>query len=113
MARVKLLTDEDVWAGLAAALREAGYDAVSVSEINRKGLSDEEQLAFAASEGRALLTHNVQDFGPLAELYFNRDIPHCGIIAARQFEKRELLRRTLQLLDSLTSEQMADTLRFV
>jgi predicted nuclease of predicted toxin-antitoxin system len=113
MARIKILTDEDVWAGLAAALREAGYDAVSINEINRKGLADEEQLAFAVAESRALLTHNVQDFGPLAEMCFKQGIPHCGILVARQFDKRELLRRTLQLLDSLTSEQMANTLRFV
>lgn len=26
----RLLLDEDVWQGLVAALREAGYDAVSV-----------------------------------------------------------------------------------
>jgi len=36
---IRLLIDEDVWDGLAAALREAGYDAVSVAEIGRKGFS--------------------------------------------------------------------------
>jgi biotin operon repressor len=36
------LIDEDVWTGLAEALRQAGYDVVSVNEVGRKGLSDEE-----------------------------------------------------------------------
>jgi predicted nuclease of predicted toxin-antitoxin system len=110
---IKLLIDEDVWVGLAVALREAGYDAVSVNDLNRKGLSDEEQLAFAAAEGRAILTHNIQDFVPLVEYYFEQGLPHAGVIVARQFDKGTLLRRTLALLASLTSESLANTLRFV
>lgn len=102
-----------MWVGLAAALRQAGYDAVSVNELERKGFSDEEQIAFAAAEGRAILTHNIQDFAPLAEVYFNRGTKHCGIIVARHFEKGELLRRTLALLNALTPQKLANTLRFV
>jgi predicted nuclease of predicted toxin-antitoxin system len=110
---IKLLLDEDVWIGLAAALREAGYDTLSVNEVNRKTFSDEEQLAFAIAERRALLTHNIQDFAPLAEVYFNQGIEHYGIIVARQFDKGTLLRRTLDLLQTLSPEQLANTLRFV
>jgi predicted nuclease of predicted toxin-antitoxin system len=113
VAQVKLLLDEDVWVGLAAVLREAGHDALSVNELARKGLADEDQMAFAAAEGRAIFTHNIQDFAPLAEVYFNQGIAHAGIIVARHFDKGELLRRTLALLDTLTSEQLANTLRFV
>lgn len=113
MTRPKVLTDEDVWTGLAEALRQAGYDAVSVSELGRKGLSDEEQLAFAAAEDRAIITHNIQDFAPLAEVHFQRNLTHAGIIVARQFEKGELLRRTLGLLESLATEELANTLRFI
>jgi predicted nuclease of predicted toxin-antitoxin system len=113
MSRIKILIDEDVWAGLAEALRQAGYDAVSAGELGRKGLSDEEQLAFAVAEGRAILTHNAQDFAPLAELHFQRNHPHAGIIVARQFEKGELLQRILHLLESLTADELANTLRFV
>lgn len=113
MSRVKILIDEDVWIGLVEALRQAGYDAVSVSELGRKGLSDEEQLAYAVSEGRAIITHNIQDFAPLAEIYFQHNRSHAGIVVARQFEKGELLRRTLTLLETLTPETAANTLRFI
>jgi predicted nuclease of predicted toxin-antitoxin system len=113
MSPVKILIDEDVWTGLAEALRQAGYDAVSVSELGRRGLSDEEQLIFAAAEERAIITHNIQDFAPLAELYFERNLPYAGIIVARQFEKGELLRRVLHLFNALTADDLSNTLRFV
>ena len=110
---VRLLLDEDVWQGLAAVLREAGYDVVSVTEAGCKGFSDEEILAHAIVEGRAVLTHNIQDFARLAETYFLQEIEHPGISVARQFEKGKLLHRTLALLDTLTPESLANTLRFV
>jgi predicted nuclease of predicted toxin-antitoxin system len=113
MSRVKVLIDEDVWAGLAATLRQRGYEAVSIGEVDRKGLSDEEQLAFAITEQRAMMTHNIQDFAPLAELYYQRNLFHAGIIVARQFEKGELPRRTLALLETVTPDQLANTLRFI
>ncbi len=110
---IRLLLDEDVWQGLAKALREAGYDTISTTEAGLKGLSDEEILAHAIAEGRALLTHNIQDFAPLAETYFLQGIEHPGIIVARQFEKGDLLRRVLNLLRTLTPERLANTLRFL
>jgi len=110
---IKLYLDEDVWTGLATALRQAGYDVVSVDDVGRKGLSDEDQMAFAIAEGRAILTHNIQDFAPLATTYFEQGIEHPGILVTRHFEKGLLLRRMLALLDALTAEQLANTLRFV
>ena len=65
-----LLLDEDVWSGLAMALSDRGIDAVSVHELDRTGLSDQEQLIFAVQDGRALLTHNIADFVSLALDYY-------------------------------------------
>lgn len=113
MSAIKILLDEDVWVGLAGALREAGYDAVSVNEINRKGSSDAEQVAFAVSEHRAILTHNIRDFSLLAQVYAEGGVDHFGIIVAAQFNKGILIRRTLSLLDSLTPELLRNTLRYI
>ena len=113
LAAIKILLDEDVWTGLAVALREAGYDAVSVNEIDRKGSSDAEQIAFAVSEHRAIFTHNIRDFSLLAQVYAENGVDHFGIIVAAQFEKGTLIRRTLSLFDSLTPELLANTLRYV
>ena len=110
---VRLLIDEDVWQGLAVALREAGYDAVSVTEAGLKGLADEEILAEAIKARRAVITHNIQDFAPLAERCYFEHIAHASIVVARQFRKGELLRRTLALLEAVSAEELADTLRFV
>jgi hypothetical protein len=49
----------------------------------------------------------------LAEAWTFQELFHAGIIVARQFEKRELLRRTLALLETLTPETLSDTLRFI
>jgi predicted nuclease of predicted toxin-antitoxin system len=113
MERIKLYLDEDVWVGLANALRESGYDAISASEVGRKGIDDEAQLRFATDNRRAIFTHNIQDFVPLARLYAEQGLNHSGIIVATQFAKGKLLQRTLALLNTLTPEQLANTLRFV
>ena len=106
--KVKLYIDEDVWGGLAAALRDRGYDALNAHEASREGLSDEEQLACAVSQGRAMLAYNKQDFVPLAKGYFYAGQPHFGIIISCQLESGELLRRVLNLLSSVSAEEIKD-----
>ncbi len=111
MSTIRLFLDEDVWPGLAVALRERGFDVVHAYEVERGGMSDVNQLAYAAEGGRAILTHNVKDFMPLAIEYFFDERSHAGIILALQLEKGELVRRTLTLLGSLSTEEIADTVR--
>ena len=41
-------------------------------------------MVYAAAEGRALLTHNIQDFVPLVVTYFEQERSHSGVIVARQ-----------------------------
>ena len=107
-----LLLDEDVWTGLAAALQNEGYDVVFVSELDRKGISDAEQLAYSVANGRAIITHNVGDFIALAKLYFEREDEHYGIIIAPHLEKGLLLKRMLILLQSTTRVTLMNSVRF-
>lgn len=65
MNSAKFFTDEDIYAAVAPALRKAGGDAVSTPEAGRLGESDESQLAWAAREGRVLVTFNVAHFSAL------------------------------------------------
>lgn len=60
--------DADITPKLARLLRERGYDILSAHEVGNTELSDPEQMAFAASQGRALLTCNAQDFTSPAPL---------------------------------------------
>jgi uncharacterized protein with PIN domain len=51
-----------VYGEVAEQIRANGYDALSVFEAQTMGLEDNEQLEFAISQGRAILTHNMGDF---------------------------------------------------
>ncbi len=108
-----LLLDEDVWPGLAQALRDRGIDVKSVHELSRTGLSDEEQLAFAVHEGRAILTHNIADFVALALEYYQQHQTHFGIVVAPHLEKGVLVRRTTALLESVSRSQLMNTVRYI
>lgn len=108
MGKIKLYIDEDVWGGLAASLRKRGYNAVDVHEVNRENYSDEEQLAYAAALGRAILVYNKQDYVPLAREYFYAGRSHWGIILSCQLKPGELLRRVLKLLESASAKDIKD-----
>ena len=109
----RLLLDEDVWPGLASSLREQGFDAVHVSEVQRGGLPDADQLAYAAQAGRAILTHSIRDFGPLAAEWFFAGQVHAGIVLSPQIEKGELVRRTEKLLQAVSAKEMGNSVRFL
>lgn len=57
-----LYTDEDMSALVATILRSRGLDVTTVPEQASLGKTDREQLDFATSMGRCLLTHNRVDF---------------------------------------------------
>ncbi len=61
---LRFLLDEDISQRVAEGLRARGIDAVSVQEIGRggQGVPDEERLAYATEQGRALVTYNRDDF---------------------------------------------------
>lgn len=63
MSAIRFFTDEDVHGSIAAALRGAGFDAVSTPEIGRLRESNESQLLWAASQGYSIVTFNVGHFG--------------------------------------------------
>ncbi len=106
MARPRLLLDEDVRAVLAEILRERGYDAVRVLEVERAGRHDPDQLAYAVGEGRAMLSHNIRDFILLDQLYKRQAQEHYGIIVSTQVSLREMLRRTVRCLSRYTTDRI-------
>lgn len=58
MNRIKLYTDEDIFGQVAEQLRRRSYDVLSTPEAGNLELSDQEQLEFAISQRRAILTFN-------------------------------------------------------
>ena len=66
---VRLYFDRHIMARLAVDLRGRGYDVVRTEEAGKDTATDEEQLAFATAENRAILTFNIRDFAPLHEAW--------------------------------------------
>src|SRR6516225_4174807 len=66
---------------IARQLRARGYDVISVVAAPAlAGLPDEQVLAYAATEGRALVTANIKDFVPLDGRYRAAGQSHAGLI---------------------------------
>lgn len=77
---MKFYLDEDLSPKIAEALRKKGIDAVSAHETGNTQVSDSKQLAYAAGEGRCLVTRNARHFLALSREAINRQQPHAGIL---------------------------------
>ena len=105
--------DRHIMTRLAIDLRGRGFDVLTTEEAGLDTASDEEQLAFATAENRAILTFNIRDFAPLHEAWRAADRPHAGIIVSQQMGSRQygvLLTRMLRLLNHFTAEEMLGNL---
>ena len=111
--RPRLHLDEDVAPKLARMLRTHGHDAISAHEVGGLQLEDPEQLERAANDGRTLLTFNYHDFLRISEEWFLAGRSHAGIVISyRQYARSELgtlLRAVVALLESLTAEELRDS----
>ena len=75
--------------------------------------SDADQLAYAVSQRKTLLTHNRADFEALAQTYFTTGQPRSGIIIAMRHPPYEIVRRLLLILNRMISDEMQDQLRYI
>lgn len=78
--RSRFLLDEDVSPAVAVVARGLGLEVLSVHEVARTGLSDEDQLSYAAGQGRVLVTRNRDDFVALTRSFFATMRSHGGIL---------------------------------
>jgi predicted nuclease of predicted toxin-antitoxin system len=108
--------DHNVDPLLARDARNAGYDAVAAVEVGNAALEDVDQLAWATSQGRCILTHDYDDYPVLAASWFRAGRDHAGIILCRQppdISYGEMLRRLLRLLDTVTADEMVNRLEWL
>ena len=79
---LRFFLDEDITDNVAIGLRARGVDALSVHEIGRggQGIDDDEQLAYAAEQGRVLVTYNRRDFQPIDAKWREEGRQHAGIL---------------------------------
>ncbi len=87
-ARPRLYLDEDVPVQVAPPLRAAGFDVLTTREAGRLKAEDPDQLAFAAREGRVLITLNLDDFVRFTKQFAAEGLPHAGVlILSRSFAR--------------------------
>lgn len=77
---MRFLLDEDLNPAAAGIGRGLGLDAVSVHEVDRRGLTDDEQLRGAARDGRVFVTRNRDDFIRLTVEWFRTGEAHRGLL---------------------------------
>jgi predicted nuclease of predicted toxin-antitoxin system len=68
---IELYLDEDVDVLIADLLRARGFSMLTTRDAGRLHATDEEQLAFAATAQRTLVTHNRLDFEALHHSYLS------------------------------------------
>ena len=111
--RPRLYLDEDVLPDLARVLRSSGHDVISAHEVGSLGVGDEDQLARAAADSRALLSYNYRHFLKVGHDWFAAGRLHAGIVVSyRQYRRRalsELARAAAELLSMLTAEDLENS----
>ena len=110
---IRLYLDEDVDVLVATLLRARGFDAVTTLEAGNLRRHDDEQLAFAAAQGIALLTHNRVDFENLAREWLAAGKHHAGILIAVRRAPHDIARRLLAILNNVTADEMDDQVRYI
>jgi predicted nuclease of predicted toxin-antitoxin system len=107
-----LYMDEDMSALVATLLGSRGLDVTTVPEQSTLGKTDSEQLEFAASLGRCLVTHNRVDFERLHLQFIEEGREHCGIIVVPQKTAYEVVQRVSVLVNTLTVDSINNQLLY-
>jgi predicted nuclease of predicted toxin-antitoxin system len=77
---MRFFLDEDLSDAIAVAAQVRGIDIISARQARRGGLTDEEQLLFAAQEERCVISKNAKHFVPLSREFEARGLPHAGVL---------------------------------
>jgi hypothetical protein len=95
-------------------LRRRGHDCLTSAEASMGRASDIEQLDFADSERRILVTANQSDFARLHAERLGTGRTHSGIIiASQQLSLRSKLRRLVILLAAVQPEEFEGRLEYL
>jgi predicted nuclease of predicted toxin-antitoxin system len=109
----KLLLDEQIWKYLAKLLREQGFDVIHVNEVDLDATPDEKIMAYAVDEHRAVVTFNIKDFVPLSVQYYEDGKEHYGVVVSKELSRGELQKRVAKLLESVTADELMNSMRYL
>ena len=109
MEQIKFYLDEHIHSAGAEGLRRRGVNVLTVQEAGKTGVSDREQLGFALTENRVMVTMD-SDFLTLAV----EGASHKGIGYANPRKSiGELIGALMLLCDVLTPAEMADHVEYL
>lgn len=110
---VELYLDEDVDVLVDELLQVRGFVATTARAEGRLHDEDAEQLAFAVSRHKALLTHNRSDFETLAAEYFATGREHYGVVLAVHRPPYEIVRRLPVIFNDVTADEMQNQVIYI
>ena len=116
MTLPSLYLDEDTQSdALIAALRSRGINLVTTSEASMTKRADDDQLRFAASVERVIITSNIADFARLHAQWLKAGLGHNGIILIHQqkWGAGQLARRIIRLLTDPPDKDMRNRIEFI
>jgi predicted nuclease of predicted toxin-antitoxin system len=110
---IEFYLDEDVSVLVAELLRARGFTALTTRQAGRRASTDREQLEYATSQSKVLLTHSRADFELLARECYASRRSHSGIVIAVRRPPQEIVRRLLVILNAITADEMCDRIVYV
>ena len=116
MSVLRLYLDEDAGENaVVQGLRARGINVLTTVEVNRCGTTDQDQLAFAAQQGRSIYTFNVGDYALLHRDHLRQDNDHAGIIVVpdQRCSVGEKLRRLASFIGRTTVEEMINRMEYL
>ena len=108
-----LYLNEHLSPRLAAQLRRHGFDVLTSQEVDMLNASDDEQMTYAVSHERAIVTFNVRDFVVRHELYLAEGKEHWGIVFSTQEPIGVLLHRVVRFLNSVSRDELKNQIRWL
>lgn len=113
MSRVRIYLNENLSWRISRALSGYGYDVISSHDIDMNSESDDSQLEFAVSQGRAVVTNNFCDFSELHKEYVGEKKKHYGIVFTTKCSLSLMIRRLRNLMDQLSGEELINQIRWL
>lgn len=107
---IRFHLDEHLPNAIAQGLRRRGIDVTTIAEVGLESSSDIDQLNFAFSQLRVLVTHDA-DFLRL----HNQGVKHAGIAYCHQRSRSigEILPRLVLIYEHLSPEDMSGQVEYL
>jgi hypothetical protein len=116
MSQIRLYVDEDAAEhAVVNGLVAHGVDVITVFDVGKDTEPDNEQLLFAAGDGRTLNSLNVRDFCRLRSEFLAQGKEHAGLIVVprQRYSAGEKVRRLVALIQTVSAEEMVNRLEFL